>query len=236
MIDLHYWPTPNGHKITIILEETGLDYRIVPVDIGKGEQFRPEFLAISPNNRMPAIVDDAPADGGAPLSVFESGAILLYLAEKTGRFLPQETRARVAVLEWLFWQIGGLGPMAGQNHHFRNYAPEKIPYAIDRYVNETNRLYGVLDRRLVGRDFLAGEYSIADMAAYPWIVPYAAQGQTLDDFPHLKRWFESMRARPAVVRAYARGEEFRRPSASGFTEAERKILFGQTAATLPREA
>jgi GSH-dependent disulfide-bond oxidoreductase len=184
---------------------------------------------------MPAIVDDAPADGGAPVPVFESGAILLYLAEKSGRFLPQEPRARIAVLEWLFWQIGGLGPMAGQNHHFRNYAPEKIPYAIDRYVNETNRLYGVLDRRLDGRDFLAGDYSIADMAAYPWIVPYAAQGQNLDDFPHLKRWFEAIGARPAVVRAYARGEDLRRPSASGFTEAERNILFGQTAATLKRE-
>ena len=232
MIDLHYWPTPNGHKITIFLEETGLPYRIVPVDIGKGEQFRPEFLAISPNNRMPAIVDHEPADGGAAVSVFESGAILVYLAEKTGRFLPSETRARVSVLEWLFWQVGGLGPMAGQNHHFRNYAPEKIPYAIDRYVNETNRLYGVLDKRLRDRDFLADDYSIADMATYPWIVPFEQQGQSLDDFPALKRWFEAMRARPAVERAYAEGEALRRPSASGFTEEERRILFGQTAANL----
>jgi GST-like protein len=235
MIDLHYWPTPNGHKITIFLEEAGLDYSIVPVDIGKGDQFRPEFLAISPNNRMPAIVDHAPADGGAPLSVFESGAILVYLAEKIGRFLPVETRARVAVLEWLFWQVGGLGPMAGQNHHFRNYAAEKIPYAIDRYVNETNRLYGVLDGRLRGRDFIADDYSIADMAAFPWIVPFEQQGQDLEDFPDLKRWFETMSARPAVARAYAKGEALRRPQA-GFTEEERKILFGQTAAHRSKRA
>jgi GST-like protein len=228
MIDLHYWPTPNGHKITILLEEAGLAYRIVPVDIGKGEQFRPEFLAISPNNRMPAIVDHAPNDGGAPVTIFESGAILVYLAEKSGHFLPSDLRERMRVLEWLFWQVGGLGPMAGQNHHFRNYAPEKIPYAIDRYVDETNRLYGVLDRRLAGRDFLADAYSIADMAAYPWIVPYERQGQTLEDFPHLKRWFEAIRARPAVVRAYEIGETYSRPR-GGFTEEERKILFGQTA-------
>jgi GST-like protein len=229
MIDLHYWPTPNGHKITIFLEEAGLDYRILPVDIGKGEQFRPEFLAISPNNRMPAIVDHAPADGGAPISVFESGAILVYLAEKTGRFLPRDPRARLRALEWLFWQVGGLGPMAGQNHHFRNYAPETIPYAVDRYVNETNRLYGVLDHRLRGREFIADDYSIADMASYPWIVPHAQQGQDLEDFPDLKRWFEAMRARPAVARAYEKGESLRRPVA-GFTEDERKILFGQTSA------
>lgn len=229
MIDLHYWPTPNGHKITIFLEEAELDYRILPVDIGKGEQFRPEFLAISPNNRMPAIVDHAPADGGAPISVFESGAILVYLAEKTGRFLPNDLRARLRALEWLFWQVGGLGPMAGQNHHFRNYAPETIPYAVDRYVNETDRLYGVLDQRLSGREFIADDYSIADMASYPWIVPHAQQGQDLEDFPDLKRWFETMRARPAVARAYAKGEASRRPGA-GFTEEERKILFGQTSA------
>jgi GST-like protein len=167
MITLYYWPTPNGHKITIFLEEAGVPYRIFPVNIGEGEQFRPEFLAISPNNRMPAIVDDAPEDGGEPLSVFESGAILVYLAEKTGKFLPEDTRGRIRVLEWLFWQVGGLGPMAGQNHHFGRYAPQKIPYAIDRYVKETNRLYGVLDRQLAREPFLAGEYSIADMAAYP---------------------------------------------------------------------
>lgn len=231
MIDLHYWPTPNGHKITIFLEEAGLAYRIVPVDIGKGEQFSPAFLAISPNNRMPAIVDHEPADGGAAISVFESGAILVYLAEKSGTFLPTDLRGRASVLEWLFWQVGGLGPMAGQNHHFRNYAQEKIPYAIDRYVNETNRLYGVLDRRLADRPFLAGDYSIADMASYPWVVPYERQGQSLDDFPNVKRWFDEIRSRPAVARAYAKGEAYQRPR-EGFTDEERKILFGQTAASV----
>ena len=231
MITLYYWPTPNGHKITIFLEEAGVQYRISPVNIGEGEQFRPEFLAISPNNRMPAIVDDAPRDGGEPLSVFESGAILLYLAEKTGKFLPEDTRGRVRVLEWLFWQVGGLGPMAGQNHHFGRYAPQKIPYAIDRYVNETNRLYGVLDRRLAREPFLAGEYSIADMAAYPWIVPHEAQGQNLRDFPNVERWFEAIAARPAVQRAYAAGAHLQRER-SGFTDEERRILFGQTAASV----
>jgi len=228
MIDLYYWPTPNGHKITIFLEEAGVDYRIVPVNIGKGDQFRPEFLAISPNNRMPAIVDDAPAGGGAPISVFESGAILVYLAEKTGKFLPSDARGEAKALEWLFWQVGGLGPMAGQNHHFARYAPEKIPYAIKRYVNETNRLYGVLDRRLAQAPFLADVYSIADMASYPWIVPYEAQGQRLDDFPHLKRWFETIAARPAVQRAYEAGKHLPQPRGS-FTAEERKVLFGQTA-------
>ena len=231
MITLYYWPTPNGHKITIFLEEAGVPYRISPVNIGEGEQFRPEFLAISPNNRMPAIVDDAPRDGGEPLSVFESGAILLYLAEKTGKFLPEDTRGRVRVLEWLFWQVGGLGPMAGQNHHFGRYAPQKIPYAIDRYVNETNRLYGVLDRRLAREPFLAGEYSIADMAAYPWIVPHEEQGQNLRDFPNVERWFEAIAARPAVRRAYAAGAHLQRER-SGFTDEERRILFGQTAASV----
>ena len=231
MIALYYWPTPNGHKITIFLEEAGLPYRIVPVDIGKGDQFHPEFLAISPNNKMPAIVDDAPKDGGAPLSIFESGAILIYLAEKTGKFLPQDLRGRFATLEWLFWQVGGLGPMAGQNHHFARYAPQKIPYAIDRYVNETNRLYGVLDRRLAQSPYLSGDYSIADMAAYPWIVPYEAQGQNLEDFPQLKRWFEAVAARPAVERAYAAGKHLMRERA-GFTDEERKVLFGQNAASL----
>ncbi len=231
MIALYYWPTPNGHKITIFLEEAGVQYRISPVNIGEGEQFRPEFLAISPNNRMPAIVDDAPRDGGEPLSVFESGAILLYLAEKTGKFLPEDTRGRVRVLKWLFWQVGGLGPMAGQNHHFGRYAPQKIPYAIDRYVNETNRLYGVLDRRLAREPFLAGEYSIADMAAYPWIVPHEAQGQNLRDFPNVERWFEAIAARPAVQRAYAAGAHWQRER-SGFTDEERRILFGQTAASV----
>ena len=232
MITLYYWPTPNGHKITIFLEEAGVPYRISPVNIGEGEQFLPEFLAISPNNRMPAIVDDAPRDGGEPVSVFESGAVLLYLAEKTGKFLPEDTRGRVRVLEWLFWQVGGLGPMAGQNHHFGRYAPQKIPYAIDRYVNETNRLYGVLDRRLGPEPFLAGEYSIADMAAYPWIVPHEAQGQNLKDFPNVERWFEAIAARPAVRRAYAAGAHLQRER-SGFTDEERRILFGQTAASVP---
>jgi GST-like protein len=231
MIDLYYWPTPNGHKITILLEETGLGYTIKPVNIGAGEQFKPEFLAISPNNRMPAIVDQAPADGGGPLAVFESGAILVYLAEKTGQFLPSDTRGRFATLEWLFWQMGGLGPMAGQNHHFSGYAPEKIPYAIDRYVKETNRLYGVLDRRLAKVSFLAGDYSIADMACHPWIVPHERQGQKLEDFPHLKRWFETIAARPAVQRAYARGEGMRAP---GLDDAAKKVLFGQTATNTVR--
>jgi GST-like protein len=204
MIELHYWPTPNGHKITLFLEEAGLPYTIKPVNIGKGEQFEPAFLQISPNNRMPAIVDTEPADGGDPISVFESGAILQYLAEKTGRFLPMDPRGRTTVMEWLFWQVGGLGPMLGQNHHFNRYAAEKIPYAIDRYVRETRRLYGVLDKRLEGRDFIAGgEYSIADMAAYPWIVPYENQGMKLEDFPNLKRWFEHIRGREATRRAYA---------------------------------
>jgi GST-like protein len=230
MIDLYYWTTPNGHKITMFLEESGLPYKIIPVNIGAGEQFKPEFLAISPNNRMPAIVDHEPAGGGAPISVFESGAILLYLAEKTGRFIPPDIRGRVEVLQWLFWQMGGLGPMAGQNHHFSQYAPEKITYAIDRYVKETNRLYGVLNKRLAERAFIAGEYSIADMAAYPWIVPYERQGQKLEDFPYLKRWFEEIAARPATVRAYERAKEINtQPTMS---EEAKKVLFGQTAAVV----
>ena len=235
MIDLYYWTTPNGHKITMFLEETGLDYRIVPVDIGKGDQFNPEFLAISPNNRMPAIVDHAPAGGGVPVSVFESGAILLYLAEKIGRFVPQDLRGRVEVLQWLFWQMAGLGPMAGQNHHFGQYAPEKIPYAIDRYVNETNRLYGVLNKRLADRAFVAGdEYTIADMASYPWTVSHEKQGQNLDDFPHLKRWFEAIKARPATARAYEKAREVNSQFDAPMSEAAKKILFGQTAAVLDR--
>jgi len=228
MIELYYWPTPNGHKITLFLEEAGLPYHIHPVDISAGDQFKPEFLAFSPNNRMPAIIDTAPADGGEPITVFESGAILLYLAEKTGQFLPASTRARKAVLEWLFWQVGGLGPMAGQNHHFGLYAPEPLPYAIERYVKETNRLYGVLDRRLAQQPFVAGDdYTIADMASYPWIVPWKKQQQNLDDFPHLRRWFDAVRERPATVRAYAQGDPYtNRPAV---TEAGKKILFGQTA-------
>ena len=228
MIDLFYWTTPNGHKITMFLEEAGVDYTIHPVNIGKGEQFEPGFLAIAPNNRIPAIVDRAPAGGGAPISVFESGAILLYLAEKTGRFLSMDLRERTVALEWLFWQMGGLGPMAGQNHHFSGYAKEKIPYAIDRYVNETGRLYGVLDRQLAGRDFIAGAYSIADMACYPWIVPYERQGQSLEDFPNLKRWFEAINARPGTVRAYDKAAALNTgPSVTD--EESRRILFGQTA-------
>jgi GST-like protein len=204
MIDLYYWPTPNGHKITLFLEEAEMPYTIKPVNITKGEQFGPEFLAISPNNRMPAIVDHAPLERGSPISVFESGAILLYLAEKAERFIASDARGRVEVLQWLFWQVGGLGPMAGQNGHFSRFAPEKIPYAIERYVKETNRLYGVLDRRLADREYLAGAYSIADMAAYPWIVPHELQAQNLNDFPHLKRWFETIKSRPAAIRAYER--------------------------------
>lgn len=227
MIDLYYWTTPNGHKITLFLEEAGLEYEIHPVNIGKGEQFQPAFLAISPNNRIPAIVDKAPADGGKPISVFESGAILLYLAGKTGKFIPKDLRGQVTTLEWLMWQMGGLGPMAGQNHHFANYAPEKIPYAIDRYVKETSRLYAVLDKRLAGRDFIAGrEYTIADMACYPWVMP-DRQGQDIEDFPNLKRWLAAIRARPATGRAYALVKQVN-PQAGGIrTEAERKVLFGQ---------
>ncbi len=230
MIELHYWTTPNGHKITMFLEEAGLDYKIVPVNIGKGEQFKPEFLAVSPNNRIPAILDRKPKDGGAPIPVFESGAILLYLAEKTGKFLSSDTRQRYDTIQWLFWQMGGLGPMSGQNNHFSQYANDKIPYAIDRYRNEVNRLYGVLNKKLAGRDFIAGDYSIADMASYPWIVPYERQGQKIEDFPNLKRWFETIKARPATVRAYELAKTINtQPSV---TEESKKILFGQTAAVV----
>lgn len=227
MLDLYYWPTPNGHKVTIFLEEAGLPYQLHPVHIGKGEQFDPAFLAIAPNNRIPALVDQAPVDGQGPLSLFESGAILWYLAEKTQQFVPANARGKALVSQWLFWQMGGLGPMAGQNHHFAMYAPEKIPYAIERYVKETNRLYGVLNQQLAGREWVAGEYSIADMAIYPWIVPYQNQGQDLNQFPHLQRWFETMAARPAVVKAYAVGEAVSTQPA--MTEEAKKILFGQTA-------
>jgi GSH-dependent disulfide-bond oxidoreductase len=231
MIDLYYWTTPNGHKITLFLEEAGLAYRIVPVHIGRGEQFSPEFLSIAPNNRIPAIVDHDPADGGPPLSVFESGAILLYLAEKIGRFIPADLRGRTLALQWLFWQMGGLGPMAGQNHHFVQYAPERLPYAIDRYVRETGRLYGVLDRHLSdGREFIGGEYSIADMACYPWVVPHERQRQKLEDFPHLARWFARIAARPATERAYALAREIN--TAPVVDAASKQILFGQDAATV----
>ena len=229
MIELHYWPTPNGHKITLFLEETGLDYRIIPVDIGAGEQFKPEFLAFSPNNRMPAIIDRAPPDGGEPIGVFESGAILVYLAEKTGRFLPADVRGRKAVLEWLFWQMGGLGPMSGQAGHFLNYAPEPIPYAQARYGNEVNRLYGVLNRQFAKHAFVAGhDYSIADMAIYPWAAIWSGLQQDIAPFPALSRWLDVVKARPATQRAYAKAESYqRRP----MDEAQRKILFGQTAAS-----
>ncbi|GBQ28380.1 thiol:disulfide oxidoreductase [Gluconacetobacter azotocaptans] len=202
MIDLYYWTTPNGHKITLFLEETGLPYRLFPVNIGKGEQFAPDFLKIAPNNRIPAIVDNDPADGGPAIPMFESGSILYYLGRKTGQFLPTGLRAETETMTWLFWQMGGLGPMAGQNHHFRLYAPEKIPYAIERYTKETQRLYGVLDRHLTGRDFIVGDsYTIADMACYPWILP-TNQGQDLTQFPNLRLWHERIAARPATRRAY----------------------------------
>ena len=231
MIDLYYWTTPNGHKVTLFLEEAGLPYTIHPVNLSRGDQFKPEFLAISPKNRIPAIVDRDPGDGGAPLPVFESGAILLYLAEKTGTFLPSDVRGRITALEWLFWQVGGLGPMAGQNHHFRQYAPEKLLYAIERYENETSRLYAVLNKRLASHPFVAGAYSIADMAVYPWIVPYENQGQKLEDFPHLQRWFEAIRARPATQRAYAKAADINTAPIPG-DEQTRKILFSQSAANV----
>ena len=232
MIDLYYWTTPNGHKVTMFLEETGTPYQIFPVNIGKGEQFAPDFLAISPNNRMPAIIDREPSGGGAPISVFESGAILLYLAEKAGRFAGKDLRERADVLQWLFWQMGGLGPMAGQNNHFRSYAPEKIPYAVDRYTKEVNRLFGVMDKRLADREFLAGDYSIADMASYPWTLSYERQGQNIDEFPNLKRWIEAIRARPATERAYAKAKDVNPQAGQPMTDDAKKILFGQTAANL----
>ncbi|HEY6611660.1 MAG TPA: glutathione S-transferase N-terminal domain-containing protein [Pseudomonas sp.] len=227
MIDLYYWTTPNGHKITIFLEETGLDYHLRPVHIGKGEQFAADFLKIAPNNRIPAIVDQAPADGGEPLALFESGAILEYLADKSGRFLPRETRPRFQVLQWLYWQMGGLGPMAGQNHHFVRYAPEPIPYAIERYVKETARLYGVLDRQLQGRDYVAGDYSIADMAIYPWAKLWEGQRQRLEDFPNMAAWLDRIAERPAVQRAYAMAEQINADPDALLTAEARRLLFGQ---------
>jgi len=224
MIDLYTWPTPNGHKVHIMLEETGLPYTVIPIDINNGDQFKPEFLKISPNNKMPAMVDpDGP--GGAPYSLFESGAILMYLAEKTGKFMPKETRARYRVVQWLMFQMGGLGPMLGQAHHFRQYAPEKIAYAIDRYTNEAGRLYNVLDRRLRESEYLAGDYSIADIAAFPWIRPYERQGQKLEEFPSLKRWFEAIDARPAVKRGLEVLKDKRRKNWD-LDEKTRDIMFG----------
>lgn len=231
MIDLHYWPTPNGWKISIMLEECGLDWRLRPVNIGAGEQFSPGFLAISPNNRMPAIVDHAPADGGAPLSVFERGAILLYLADKTGRFGGSGLREKTAIRQWLMWQMGGLGPMAGQNGHFLLYAPEKVPYAIERYRQEVDRLYGVLDLQLqrTGACVAGADYSIADMAIFPWIRIHKAQQIDLARFPHVRRWYDTLWLRPAVQRGLQAGRELR---AAGLTDAARKALFGQTADTV----
>jgi GST-like protein len=237
MIDLHYWTTPNGHKITIYLEEAALPYRIVPVNIGKGDQFKPEFLAIAPNNRIPAIVDHAPVDSKSPITLFESGAILLYLADKTGKLIPQDLRGRVEALEWLFWQMAGLGPMAGQNGHFNYAAPEKIPYAISRYERETARLFAVLDKRLDGRDFLAGagrgEYSIADIASYPWTKNYARLNQKIEEFPNLLRWQAAIAARPATQRAYELADSVNPPKpAVPLTDEERRLLYGQDAKTV----
>ncbi|WOB26154.1 MULTISPECIES: glutathione binding-like protein [Xanthomonas] len=228
MIDLYYWPTPNGHKLTLFLEEAGLDYTLKPVNIGKGDQFEPAFLQISPNNKMPAIVDHAPADGGAPQAVFESGAILLYLAEKTGRFLPRDARGRIAALEWLFWQMGGLGPMSGQMGHFNVYAPEKIAYAIDRYNAEVRRLHGVLDKRLAEHAFLAGnDYGIADMASYPWLEAYGDLKPDFEAFPNLHRWHTAIAARPATQRAYALKEQVNPNAGKPLSDEERKHLFGK---------
>jgi GST-like protein len=222
MIDLHYAPTPNGWKISIMLEECGLPYTVVPMQLGRGDQLRPEFLKLSPNGRMPAIVDHAPADGGEAVSIFESGAILIYLAEKSGRFLPSDIRGRTEVMQWLMWQMAGLGPMLGQNGHFLLYAPEKIPYAIDRYTREAKRLYGVLDAHLGDREYIAGDYSIADIACFPWIMTHKAQGLTLDDYPNVKRWYALLRARPALQAGLAVGKQERKP----MDEQARKIMFG----------
>ena len=227
-IELYYWPTPNGHKISIMLEECGLPYEVKYINIGRGDQFAPSFLKIAPNNRMPAIIDpDGPS--GEPISVFESGAILQYLGRKTGKFYPSDERKRVDVEQWLYWQMGGLGPMAGQCHHFRNYAPEKIPYAIDRYTNEVNRLYGVMNKRLADREYLAGDYSIADMASFPWTRSYANQGQNIADFPHLEAWFNRIQARPAVQKAVKVGAEEREKWNLASDKEAQKVLFGQKA-------
>ena len=226
MIDLYYWPTPNGWKISIALEEMGLDYRVVPVNIGKGEQFEPDFLKISPNNRMPAIIDQDPADGGEPISVFETGAILIYLAEKCGKFLPSDLRGRKEVIEWVMWQMGGLGPMLGQNGHFKFYAPEKIPYAQERYSTEVLQLFDVLNSRLEGRDYICGEYSIADMACWPWIITYKRQEIDLGEFPNIRRWYDNLKTRPALRRGYEVGRELSKPTGK-WSEESRKHLTAQ---------
>ncbi len=242
MIDLYYWPTPNGHKITLLLEELdetghGLDFTLKPVDIGAGDQFKPEFLAISPNNKMPAIVDHDPANGGEPVSVFESGAILLYLAEKTGQFLPPDMRGWVRTMEWLFWQMGGLGPMTGQMGHFNVYAPEPVPYAITRYGNEVTRLHGVLDQQLSQSRFVAGDaYTIADMAIYPWIQVYDKCPPDFAAFPHLKRWHEQITLRPATGRAYAWKQKVNPNAGKPLSEEERRMLFNQTSNQGPKTA
>lgn len=228
MIDLYYWPTPNGHKVTLFLEESGLEYRIHPVNIGSGDQFAPDFLAISPNNKMPAIVDHAPGDQGEPVSVFESGAILLYLADKTGRFIPGDLRGRTVTLEWLFWQMAGLGPMSGQYGHFNVYAPEKIPYAIERYTKEVQRLLGVLDGRLAGRAFIAGDdYTIADMAAYPWINAYDSAPIDMEPFPEVRRWQAAIATRPATQRAYALSKQVNPDAGKPMSDEQKAVLFGQ---------
>ena len=231
MIEFYYWTTPNGHKVTMFLEESGLDYDIKPINISKGEQFAPAFLKIAPNNRIPAILDHAPAGGGEPISIFESGAILLYLADKTKKFIPQDLRGRNECLQWLFWQMGGLGPMAGQNHHFVQYAPEQLPYAIDRYVKETSRLYGVLNKHLSdGREYICGDYSIADMASYPWVVPHERQRQDMSQFPHLSSWFERIGNRPATQKAYDVAKSIN--TAPTVDQNAKSILFGQDAKTV----
>jgi len=231
MIDLYYWPTPNGHKITIFLEEAGIPYQIKPVDIGAGDQFKPEFLAFSPNNRMPAIIDSEPGDGGESISVFESGAILVYLAEKSGKFLSSDIRQKKIALEWLFWQMGGFGPMLGQNHHFTRYAPEKISYAIDRYQRETERLYGVLNKHLENREFIADDYSIADMACYPWAVAHDWHHVALENYPNVQRWHDAIKIRPAVIKAYELGEQYKRKTE--MTPEMKAILFGTPNANNP---
>lgn len=228
MIDLYFAPTPNGLKARLFLEEAGLPYRLVPVRLSRGEQFRPDYLAISPNGKIPAIVDHAPADGGGPLSLFESGAILLYLAQKSGRLIPAGERGRADVVQWLFWQMSALGPMAGQIGHFNVFAPEPVPYAIERYARETRRLYDVLDRRLADREFIATAFSIADIACYPWIVPHRGHGQDLGEFPNLQRWFATIAARPATQRVYAGVEDVYAPREPLSAEA-RRVLFGPAA-------
>ena len=231
MIDFYYWTTPNGHKVTLFLEEAGVDYNIKPINISKSEQFAPAFLKIAPNNRIPAILDHAPTGGGEPIGIFESGAILLYLADKTKKFIPQDLRGRNECLQWLFWQMGGLGPMAGQNHHFVQYAPEQLPYAIDRYVKETSRLYGVLNKHLCdGREYICGDYSIADMASYPWVVPHERQRQDMSQFPYLASWFERIGNRPATQKAYDIAKSIN--TAPTVDQNAKSILFGQDAKTV----